>query len=252
MNNLIVHVPHAGQAMSQNFVSRQILNADFMKKENAYIADFLVDNLLPLGLKNVVRFSMSRMLCDVERFLDAENEPMEKYGMGAVYTHDSQGRQFIESDSIYRQSVIENYYLPHHAKMQKLTDSILQSHERCYILNWHSFWDDYVKRMFQMDDCPDICIGTDERFLDSAWLRATQAYFEGKGYSTSINHPFCGSFVPSKHYYENDTRVKSLMLEFNKRLYLTPNNELMADKATRLKAAVAEYFVMLDGAIIKP
>ena len=36
------------------------------------------------------------MFCDVEKYLDDSKEVMSKYGMGAVYTKDSNGKEFIK------------------------------------------------------------------------------------------------------------------------------------------------------------
>jgi N-formylglutamate amidohydrolase len=40
------------------------------------------------------------------------------------------------------------------------------------------------------------------------------------GFSVAIDHPFEGTIVPLA--YQGDARVRSVMIEFNKRLYLEP------------------------------
>jgi len=44
-----------------------------------------------------------------------------------------------------------------------------------------------------------------------------------KEYKVTINSPYAGSLVPTK-YYMKDNRVKSVMLEVNKKLYLKEDN----------------------------
>jgi N-formylglutamate deformylase len=60
-------------------------------------------------------------LIDVERFEDDEYEPMSTKGMGALYTHDTQGIRFSatltgpEGDNL-----LDKYYRPHHAQLNLL------------------------------------------------------------------------------------------------------------------------------------
>ena len=49
-------------------------------------------------------------------------------------------------------------------------------------------------------------------------------YFEQKGLSVAINEPFAGTMVPLK-FYGKDRRVKSIMIEVNRKLYLEENFE---------------------------
>ena len=64
------------------------------------------------------------------------------------------------------------------------------------------------------------CIGVEENFNDPILLDYTLNYFNSLGYTTCINYPYEGSLVPTKHFYSKDPRVKSIMIEINKRVYL--------------------------------
>lgn len=55
------------------------------------MSDYLVDRFILDSFNNIIKFKYSRMLCDVERYLDDAQEKMSKYGMGALYTKDSNG-----------------------------------------------------------------------------------------------------------------------------------------------------------------
>lgn len=245
IENLIVHIPHASLKINRTFIDRLKLDENSFNEENVFCADLSVDRLLPADLQNIVRFPMSRLLCDAERFLDDEEESMSMYGMGAVYIKDSKGRTLIEVDEAYKTAVINEYYLPHHNRMDEMTAGILDRYGTCYILDWHSFSDEYVELLFGKKNCPDICIGFEEAFLDKGLLGATEDFFREKGYSVQLNYPFSGSFVPNKYFRACDKIVKSLMLEFNKRIYLHENKAVDSDKFNRLRCAINEYIAML-------
>lgn len=57
------------------------------------------------------------MFCDVERF--EENEPMDKKGMGIVYTKTLDQKDLIKIDYKYERWVINKYYKPHHNLLNK-------------------------------------------------------------------------------------------------------------------------------------
>lgn len=71
----------------------------------------------------------------------------------------------------------------------------------------------------QNPDRPEICIGTDS-FHTSSWLEEKVAMgFDRLGFSVEINRPFAGSIVPMR-YFQKDSRVSSVMIELNRKLYM--------------------------------
>ncbi len=48
-------------------------------------------------------------------------------------------------------------------------------------------------------------------------------HFQNYGYSVKINYPYSGSIIPNYSFLNKDYRVKSLMIEINKRIYLKNN-----------------------------
>ena len=57
--------------------------------------------MIPQGTRRdqVIAFPISRLFCDVERFLSPEKEEMEKYGMGFCYERTYDGTKFKEVTS---------------------------------------------------------------------------------------------------------------------------------------------------------
>ena len=65
----------------------------------------------------------------------------------------------------------------------------------------------------------DFNIGTDSFHTPLSWVEASVAFFEERGFRLGIDEPYAGSIVPMKHY-QKYARVKSIMLEINRTLYL--------------------------------
>lgn len=66
---------------------------------------------------------------------------------------------------------------------------------------------------------PDVCLGTDEFHTSKELVKLAENYLSSKNFTTSVNIPFAGSFVPEKHYLK-DKRVKSIMIEISRSLYM--------------------------------
>jgi N-formylglutamate amidohydrolase len=60
-------------------------------------------------------------------------------------------------------------------------------------------------------------------------------YFESIGFTVDKNNPFSGSIVPTK-FYRKDKRVKSIMIEINKKIYMKNNiiNEIEVNKLKKI------------------
>ena len=235
---IIIHIPHSSLKVPKLFKKRLLLFWDEFEPENASNADIYADKLVKDINLNKIIFKYSRMFCDVERF--EENEPMAKKGMGIVYTKTLDQKDLINIDYKYERWVINKYYKPHHNLLNKETDKILTKYNKAYIFDIHSFSDENVYKLFGYDNLPDICIGVDKEFEDKDLTLKTMNYFKEKGYKVEVNHPYRGTMIPSKYYFNKDNRVKGMMIEINKRLYL--NN---AESFNKLKKELEEYFDLL-------
>lgn len=249
--NAIIHVPHASLNLPHIFYDKLLLDKDYIDRENIYISDYLVDKFIPEHYENVIRFNYSRLFCDVERFKEDKLEKMAKIGMGCIYEKDSNGNSFITVNDQYRNTVISNYYDKHHQLLRDLTEKMIKLYDRCYIVDLHSFSDDFVFKIFGVDNCPDICIGYQKEFRNEELLKLTIYHFKKYHYKVGINYPYKGSMVPDKYYHTKDSRVNSIMIELNKRIYLDKNEKLNASKYNRLKECMDEYFKSVNDFISK-
>ena len=94
-----------------------------------------------------------------------------------------------------------------------------------------------VKKLFNIDNNSDICIGTDNFYTDKELVDFTINHFKRYGYSVAINAPYSGTIVPNKYYNKNDKRISSIMIEVNRRIYL--NNK---DDFYKLKECLEDYY----------
>lgn len=239
--NIIIHIPHASLRLPEIFKDKLLQTQEKIDYQNIFMSDYLVDQFVPNNFSNIIKFEFSRLFCDVERFRDDKEEEMIKYGMGAIYEKDSDNQKIIDVDLNYKNEVLLNYYDKHHNKIDELTTNILEKHEKCYIMDLHSFSDDFVIKMFNKNNNPDICIGYDEKIKDETLIDLTIKHFKKYGYSISLNYPYSGSLIPNKYYNSNNNRIKSIMI-YKKDLYLDSNTKINHEKNEILKKCMNDYY----------
>lgn len=241
--NILIHIPHASLELPQEFFENITVDKDYIQEENIFISDYLIDNFIPSDDSfYIIKFNYSRLFCDVERFNDDEKEVMSERGMGVVYTKDSNGEDFIKFNNDYKDRVINNYYEIHHKKLDNLTEQIVNKYGKCLIIDLHSFSDEFVEKMFNYRDNPDICIGYDSNFTDKDTLIFLQEHFTKYGYSVNVNYPYCGTIVPNKYFNNHNSKVNSVMIEINKRIYLDNNKYLNKEKYNKLKKCIDDMY----------
>ena len=213
---VLIHVPHSSLYIPSLYRDKCLISSDKLDEENIFMCDYLVDKLIDGG--NLVVFPYSRLYCDVERFKD-DSEVMNKYGMGYIYTKTSLGEDMFNPSLEYRENITK-IYDSHHDRLDRMVTDILSEYNKCIIIDLHSYSDLIVKRLFDYDDNPDICLGIDEDYYSEELINYLTRAFEGCGYSVKINYPYSGSLVPNKYYGYKNTNIVSIMIEINKRIYL--------------------------------
>ena len=217
MKPLLIHIPHASLFIPEEYRKTALISQEELDEENLFMCDTGLTELIPEGLKSqTVAFPYSRLYCDVERFRDG-SEPMDKYGMGYIYTHSSRGVEMFRP-SVEHRDEVGRIYDEHHRKLNEMTDAILGEHGRCLFIDLHSFSDETVNRLFGFTDLPDVCIGTEDDYYSEEVVSAIQDICKFMGLSVAINYPYRGSLVPSKYYGKGNAGIVSIMLEINKRV----------------------------------
>ena len=221
---VIFHVPHDSTLVPSE-VRRQITLADGeLDEELIKMTDHLTLLLFASGapVDQVIRAPASRLVVDVERFADDRHEPMADRGMGAVYSVTSSlkplRRALLDGE---RDGLMLAYYGPHHARLEAAVSAAIDLHGRCLVIDCHSF--PSLALPYEFADPavsrPDICIGTDAFHTSGELAIAFVAAFQREGWSVGLNQPFAGALVPGSRYGQ-DRRVKAVMVEINRKLYL--------------------------------
>lgn len=246
----VIHVPHASTVIPAALRDQFVLNDDDLQRELRVMTDHLTDVLFDVPNVTSVRFPVSRLVLDPERFESDDLEIMAAKGMGVVYTHTSEMRPLrraLSSDE--RAQLIAEYFRPHHAALEVAVARAIERSGRCLVIDAHSF--PAVPLSYELDQSfrrPDICIGTDA-FHTPVALRdlAVKASTEA-GWSVEIDRPFSGALVPMA-FYRTDPRVTAIMIEVNRRLYLTEGSGAAAPGFEDCRARLARVLHALVAAM---
>lgn len=216
---ILLHIPHASTAIPDRWRETFLLDGNELEKEIRVMTDWYTDELFDLGdAANRLVVPVSRLLVDVERFHNDHDEPMAEKGMGAVYTKTHDGRPLKSAER--RGELMSAYYVPHHDALEHWAAETLEHYGRCLILDCHSFPSQPLPcDMSQSPDRPDICIGTSKLHSQPGLVATARSAFEARGWSVKLDVPYFGTMVPLP-YFGREPRLASLMVEFNRRLYL--------------------------------
>jgi len=226
INKFVIHIPHAGVEIPDNFRGEYLLSDDELEQNINQYADCKADKLYGELTKiyDSVINPYSRLFMDPERFFDDKQETMQvKHGLGWFYENAILEKKPLRT--IKNKEKIAKYYHEHHAKLQALVEEKLELFGECVIIDCHTFSNERYWFHDKSLELPDVCIGYDEFHKDEIVIEEIKRCFS-HSYDTKnigINTPYSGSLVPSK-YYIKDKRVKSVMIEINKKLYLNDDN----------------------------
>jgi N-formylglutamate amidohydrolase len=235
----VIHIPHASTVVPAAARSAIALSDKELQRELLTMTDHFTDELFRVSenLAKAVKFPVSRLVVDPERFVNDRDEPMAEKGMGAIYTLTSSRQKLRKAPSMQeREELLSMYYFPHHLRLAKEVDAVLAMHDRCLIVDAHSFPSRPLPHEAdQHPDRCDICVGTDP-FHTPQWLADFTVHeFRNRNYRVEVNRPFGGSLVPEKHY-RRDNRVLSIMIEVNRALYM---DEVSGERLAAFDAVAA-------------
>jgi len=262
---LIIHVPHASDFIPPELMDQFVLTPEALAEQHRRMVDHHVDKLFEMALRMGATLfvnKLSRLVFDPERFEDDDQEPMAKHGMGAVYTHTDDGERLrgISFSQDDRQALIDTYYRPYHEALNDLVDEFIERFGCCYILDAHSY--PAEPNGFENPESarPNYCIGHDDYHVPEAWLQwwrewgAAQIMPKGRNIKVHVTHvgpdseeshviedagprelkvrfntPFSGSLVSNRHYL-SDNRVKSMMIEVKRSIYMDEQTGELKDR----------------------
>ena len=243
---VVFHVPHDATAIPDAVKSQFVLSEAELNAEVMRMTDHLTHALFTRGVsaRQVVRFPVSRLVVDPERFENDALEPLSALGMGAIYQRTSYGNALrhpmTESE---RQALIDTWYRPHHEQLTSTVQRTLDEYGRVLIIDAHSFAAmPMPHEANQRIPRPAICIGTDDFHTPTALSQALLAAFRSDGFDVQLNTPFSGALVPMKFYRINPL-VHAAMIEVNRASYLNEAtcqpNENFDEIAERIRRCIS-------------
>ena len=226
---MILHIPHSQRHISPAYRNLFVLDDADLHREQRRLVDAYTDELFQFEDAMHITFKHSRLLVDVERFPDDANEPMSSVGMGAIYTQTSNGQALKRTLTETEREGLMSLYENHHKALTAVVDNELQSQGVALIVDCHSFPSEPLPcDMSQKKPRPDFCIGVDELHTPTKLVKELIKQIRSWGYAAAINDPYAGTLVPSD-YYQINIKVKSVMIEVNRSLYM---NEITGEKLT--------------------
>jgi N-formylglutamate amidohydrolase len=234
---IIANIPHSSLYIPPGIRKTLLLNDRQLKQELLVMTDRYVDELFScvheLGGSSI-KYAVSRLVLDPERYLDDAKEEMAAKGMGVVYTKTSDGDLLRKGpSSSEKEDLINRFYVPYHERIEEEVDYFLETFKRCLIIDCHSFSSKPLPYEPDKDTKrPDICLGTHDLHTTIELLEEGETFFRNSGLITYRNKPYDGTYAPSK-FLNKDSRVSSLMIEVNRKLYMNEDTGRKTDNFKR-------------------
>jgi len=243
MRKLILHIPHSSSniPLLDGYISDMLK----IKTEIIKLTDWYTDELFDSENEIKIIAPFSRIFCDVERFVNDDEEIMSKVGMGATYELFDDGTLLRKLTPKLREIIIKDYYYKHHIALNEEVDRQLKQYGKVLILDCHSFSSiPFIRDLNKNRNRPDFNIGTDQFHTPNELIDKSMRFFDNLGYSCGLNWPYNGSIVPINHYHKN-INVKTIMLEVNRNLYLNEPSNNKSDNFIKTKKIVSDYIQIL-------
>ena len=236
----VFHVPHDGRIFPAELMESVCIPEREFLGYHHLMRDSAIREVVPEVYRDtryLCCFEVSRLLCDVERFIGPE-EIMEAYGMGFCYEKAYDGRKIKTVTNDLKEKTLR-YYRQHHERM----DEYCRRHSRVMVFDIHSYSNEIVPKEFLAEnrEPPDICIGVDSRYTPLSLSKMLQDRFEEAGFTTAVNYPYSGCFIPDAVFgglIECD--CIGIMLEFHKRSYFGQDGKPSMGKLENLRAIIED------------
>ena len=244
-------MPHDSTVIPAEVRDQFVLNELDLCQEVIKMTDHQTYDLIArcFSTSQILKFPVSRLVVDVERFESDCDEYMAARGMGVIYksTHDLKPlrRQLLTAE---REHLISKWYRPHHELLTGAVDKALNEFRRALVIDVHSF--PSLPLPYETDLTayrPEICIGSDSYHSPREVVDELSRCFQLHGFVVGINTPFSGAIVPAKHY-RKDERVQAVMIEIRRDLYLDESTGFLNESSTlvqeRLKNSLLQWLTL--------
>lgn len=206
--NIVLNIPHSSKEIPFNTWDKDI--SMLVHEWTDTRTDELFHSEL-LQVKPVV-FPVSRFFCDFERLVD---DPLEEQGQGIFYTKYGDATR-------KKEGAVYDYAMSLYNNHKDFINSFID--KGTLLIDCHSFPTHVAPNT-------DICIGYNED-----WSKPSQElidkvveHFLCYGFNVDVNSPYSNSITP-----KSSRDYKSIMIEVNKKCYLTPDG-FLSKKGWELK-----------------
>jgi N-formylglutamate deformylase len=242
---VILHIPHSSRLVPESIRDQFLLGDAELSAELTLMTDAFTDELFAVAGATILRFPISRLVVDVERFPDDADEPMSKVGMGMIYTRTASGLNLRRTPEAPERTALLSIYESHHRALSREVDNDLVRHGNALVVDCHSFPSHPLPcDLDQSVPRPDFCIGTDVFHTPQSLADSTAMSLRKMGYTVQFDRPYGGALVPMESY-RRDRRVKSIMIEVNRRLYMDEMTGRKAGEFDPLKKQVESVLLLL-------
>lgn len=243
----IFHIPHASTLIPEQYLKSFDLSEEELNHELLLMTDHFTDELFAYDTNvfDVLKFPVSRLLVDPERFVSDSEEVMSRVGMGCIYEKTHSGKPLKNASKI-RDELISKYYQPHHERFTNMVEECLKLNSKCLIVDCHSFPKKPLP--YELNKEPiraEICIGTDAYHTPDWLLEFMRDNFKSEGFSVAADKPFSGSIVPTCHW-KKTKEVSSVMIEVRRDLYMNEGNGQKSDNFNSIKNSISMILERLN------
>ncbi|MDQ8163503.1 MAG: N-formylglutamate amidohydrolase [Gemmatimonadota bacterium] len=244
---LLLHIPHASTRIPDDAFGDFVVDRDTLDAELLRLTDRFTDALYGDGFPSaqIVAADVSRLVVDVERFADDAHEPCAVHGMGAVYVRTSSGAPLRAISETRRAQLMNEYYWPHHQRLDAMAARALEQFGRCVIIDAHSFPVVPMPTQVDVGDPPEIGIGTDAMHTSAELAEVVHTFFTDRGFRVGVNRPFAGALVPNA-YYGLDRRVQSVMIEVRRDPYMDERTGERLPGFADVQRVLTEFRALLE------
>jgi N-formylglutamate amidohydrolase len=218
---VVLHAPHGSRFIPDDLLPTYLIDSPELNRERDLMTDHFTDELVESAVAasgaSAIVNRLSRFVVDVERFPDGREE-MLAVGMGAFYTHGSQGQR-IRASSVMTDPALREFFDAYSLGITELVQRTVDAHGRAIIIDVHSYPTSPLPyEVHSHEPRPQLDIGADETHTSPELLAAVRDAFGDR--EIGINESFHGTYVPLRFYDARDTRVQSVMLEIRRDVYM--------------------------------
>ena len=241
--NCVIHIPHSSRQIPEKYRDQFTIDDKSLNVELDKLTDHFTDSMVEGVEGTKVIFPYSRLLVDVERFVDDALEPMSERGMGVIYSNGHALNNIRRNLTDEEKKELLGLYWEHHNLLEKSVDDALKQFNKCLIIDLHSY--PRLKLPYEPNDGvrPELCIGTDNFHTPDNLVSEITSIASKHKLDVALDTPFAGTLVPLKHY-GKEPKVNSVMLEIRRDQYMDESSMVVDNERINLLKSMLTDIVL--------